>query len=74
MGDQRASYNQDLQFKLRVGESGGYPGQDDLVIIGGGDKIVSKISVSLVDQNNPPPEKQVNNIKQESFFKYSFLK
>ena len=62
LGDQKASYNQDLTFKLRVGEEGGYPGQDDLAIISGGDR-PSKISVSLVDQNNPPPDRQVKDKK-----------
>ena len=58
LGDQKASYNQELTFKLRMGEEGGSPGQDDLVIISGGDR-PSKISVSLIDQNNPPPDRQV---------------
>ena len=55
LGDQKASYNQELKFKLRVGQAGAVPRQDDLIIMSGGEKRVTKISMSLTDQNNPVP-------------------
>ena len=58
LGDQKASYNQELKFKLRVGEAGAIPRQGDLIIIAGG-KTPIKISLSLTDQNNPVPGIQV---------------
>ena len=59
MGDQKASYNQELRFKLRVGEAGAVPRQDDLIIMSGGIR-PTKISLSLTDQNNPVPGLQVS--------------
>ena len=61
LGDQKASYNQELKFKLRVGQPGVVTEQDDLVIMAGGAR-VTKISVSLTDQNNPTPSIIVNTI------------
>ncbi len=58
LGDQKASYNQELKFKLRVGEAGAIPRQDDLIIMAGGKRPI-KISLSLTDQNNPVPGLQV---------------
>ena len=55
LGDQKASYNQELKFKLRVGQAGVVPRPDDLIIMAGGAR-VTKISVSLTDQNNPLPD------------------
>jgi len=54
LGDQKASYGQTLKFKLRVGEAGVIPRQDDLVIMSGGNRPI-KISLSLTDQDNPIP-------------------
>ena len=59
LGDQRASYNQDLKFKLRVGEAGVVPRQDDLIIMSGGHR-VTKISLSITDQNNSVPDVTVS--------------
>ena len=55
LGDQRASYNQELKFKLRVGEAGVVPRQDDLIIMSGGHR-VTKISLSITAQNNSVPD------------------
>ena len=57
LGDQKASYNQELKFKLRVGQTG-LVGPNDLIIMAGGAR-VTKISVSLTDQNNPTPSVMV---------------
>lgn len=54
LGDQRASYNQDLTFSLKVNDMGPRPGNMDLVIEGGGAK-TTPISLSITDQNNPVP-------------------
>ena len=54
LGDQRASYNQDLKFKLRINDQGPIATQDDIVILGGGAKTV-KISLTITAQNNSIP-------------------
>jgi laminin gamma 1 len=58
LGDQRASYNQDLKFKLRIDQGGPRPAAEDIIILGGGAK-TTKITLTLTEQNNPLPETQV---------------
>jgi laminin gamma 1 len=54
LGDMRASYNQDIMFKLRVNDEGPTPGAEDVIIVGGGAK-TTKISLSITEQNNSVP-------------------
>ena len=58
MGDQRASYNQELKFQLRVNEVGARQSPEDVVIEGGGAR-TTRISLAITDQNNPLPDYQV---------------
>ncbi len=61
LGDQRASYNQELRFALRVAEPGGggaRPSVEDIVVEGGGAK-TTRISLSITDQGNPSPTDEV---------------
>lgn len=65
LGDQRASYNQELRFSLKVGASdlGPRPSSEDVIIVGGGEN-PQQISLAITAQNNPTPS--------ESLQKYSF--
>ncbi|RVE52211.1 hypothetical protein evm_003130 [Chilo suppressalis] len=54
LGDQRASYNHDLKFTLRLGESRGYPSAQDIIIEGAR----GSISMNIYGQNNPEPTDQ----------------
>ena len=54
LGDQRASYNQELKFKLRINDIGPRPSVEDVIIEGGGAKNI-RISASITDQKNPMP-------------------
>lgn len=56
LGDQRASYNQDLEFKLRIGETSPVPAKD--LIIEGASLTISQ---PIFGQNNPLPTVQVRN-------------
>lgn len=56
LGDQRASYNQDLEFKLRIGETGAAPTVEDVVLQGAG----LSISQPIFGQNNPLPSTRVS--------------
>jgi hypothetical protein len=58
LGDMRASYNQDIMFKLRVNDEGPTPGAEDVIIVGGGAK-TTKISLSITEQNNSVPAFEV---------------
>ncbi|XP_067003262.1 laminin subunit gamma-1 [Anabrus simplex] len=51
LGDQRASYNQDLTFKLRIGESGPVASVEDVVLEGAG----LSITQAIFGQRNPLP-------------------
>ncbi|PSN35327.1 Laminin subunit gamma-1, partial [Blattella germanica] len=51
LGDQRASYNQDLSFKLRIGEHGPSPTVEDVVLEGAG----LSITQAIFGQQNPLP-------------------
>ena len=57
LGDQRASYNQDLTFKLRIQDGEATPSQEDIVIFGGGAK-ASKIALTITAQENNLPTDQ----------------
>ena len=61
VGDQRASYNQDLVFKLRVNDAGATPGTRDIEIVGGGVK-TTKMSLSITAQNNSLPTYEVGKL------------
>lgn len=52
LGDQRASYNQYLTFELRFGGEGARAGPEDVILEGGG----SRIMIPIVGQGNPMPE------------------
>lgn len=58
LGDQRASYNQELKFKLRINDIGPRPSVEDVIIEGGGAK-TTRISLSITDQKNPLPGYEV---------------
>ena len=66
IGDQRASYNTELKFSLKIGpqDIGPRPSAEDLIIEGGGD-IPQRISLPITAQNNPIPTKDM----QEYSFK-----
>lgn len=55
LGDQRPSYNHDLKFTLRLGESRGYPSSQDIILEGAR----ASISMNIYGQNNPEPSDQV---------------
>lgn len=55
LGDQRASYNQHLEFRLRIGETGAAPTVEDVVLQGAG----LSISQPIFGQNNPLPSTDV---------------
>ncbi|RZF38368.1 hypothetical protein LSTR_LSTR009263 [Laodelphax striatellus] len=59
LGDQRASYNQDLEFKLRVGRVGQNPSVEDIVLEGAGKSIIQPI----FGQGNQLPSTTVNTFK-----------
>lgn len=58
LGDQRPSYNHDLKFSLRLGESRGYPSSQDIVLEGSR----ASVSMNIYGQNNPEPTDQVRLI------------
>ncbi|KAF4517691.1 hypothetical protein B566_EDAN016517 [Ephemera danica] len=51
LGDMRTSYNRDLQFKLRLGESAPAPTVEDVVLEGAG----IRITQTIFGQRNPLP-------------------
>ncbi|KAG7211484.1 hypothetical protein KM043_010758 [Ampulex compressa] len=52
LGDQRASYNQDLSFTLRIGETGPAPTARDIILEGGNGE---QITQPIFGQNNRMP-------------------
>lgn len=52
MGDQRASYNQDLSFTLRIGEAGPAPTAHDVILEGGNSE---QITQPIFGQKNRMP-------------------
>ncbi|XP_024947566.1 laminin subunit gamma-1 isoform X2 [Cephus cinctus] len=52
LGDQRASYNQDLSFTLRIGETGPVPTARDIILIGSNGK---QITQPIFGQGNRMP-------------------
>lgn len=61
LGDQRASYNHDLKFTLRLGEERAYPSQD-LILEGPR----TSIFMNIYGQNNPAPNNEVGFIVLET--------
>uniref|UniRef100_A0A1B6D2A0 Laminin subunit gamma-1 n=1 Tax=Clastoptera arizonana TaxID=38151 RepID=A0A1B6D2A0_9HEMI len=59
LGDQRASYNRDLVFKLRIGDSGIVPSIKDVVLEGAG----KDIAQTIFGQGNPLPSVQTQEYK-----------
>ncbi|XP_069688400.1 laminin subunit gamma-1 [Periplaneta americana] len=59
LGDQRASYNQDLTFKLRIGESGPSPTVEDIVLEGAS----LSITQAIFGQQNPLPSTATQEYK-----------
>ncbi|XP_014366432.2 laminin subunit gamma-1 [Papilio machaon] len=55
LGDQRPSYNHDLKFSLRLGESRGYPSSQDIILEGSR----ASVSMNIYGQNNPEPTDQI---------------
>lgn len=55
LGDQRPSYNHNLKFTLRLGETRGYPSSQDIIIEGA----LSSLTMNIYGQNNPEPSDQV---------------
>lgn len=56
LGDQRASYNQDLEFRLRIGESGPSPTVQDVILEGAG----LTITQTIFGQGNRMPSVEVH--------------
>ncbi|XP_046413039.1 laminin subunit gamma-1 [Neodiprion fabricii] len=52
LGDQRASYNQDMTFKLRIGDRGAAPTVSDVILEG---RNGQPIAQPIFGQNNPSP-------------------
>ncbi|XP_075230002.1 laminin subunit gamma-1 isoform X2 [Lycorma delicatula] len=59
LGDQRASYNQDLEFKLRIGRNGPTPAIEDVILKGAG----ITISQTIFGQANPLPTTTTQSYK-----------
>lgn len=57
LGDQRASYNQDLSFILRIGETGPAPTARDVILEGGNSE---QITQPIFGQNNRLPTVSVS--------------
>ncbi|XP_018901355.2 laminin subunit gamma-1 isoform X1 [Bemisia tabaci] len=57
--DQRASYNQDLEFKLRIGENAPKPTIEDIILEGGG----LRVTQTIFGQANPLPSDSAYNYK-----------
>lgn len=55
LGDQRASYNQLLEFSFRIGDTRPLPTATDIIIEGNGNRITNTIFA----QGNPQPTIQV---------------
>lgn len=62
LGDQRASYNQYLEFTLRIGDNRAAPTSADVILEGGG----TAVSNSIIAQGNRAPTLQVNLIKKKT--------
>lgn len=56
LGDQRASYNQMLEFSLRIGDNRPVPSATDIILEGGGYSVTNTIFA----QKNKLPSIQVN--------------
>lgn len=64
LGDQRASYNQDLLFTLRIGEAGPAPTVRDIILEGGNGE---QITQPIFGQNNYLPSVTVSKTVKESY-------
>ncbi|XP_076248690.1 laminin subunit gamma-1 [Calliopsis andreniformis] len=71
LGDQRASYNQDLSFTLRIGETGPAPTARDIILEGGNGE---QITQPIFGQNNrlPTVTPQEYHFKLHEHFKYGW--
>ena len=67
LGDQRASYNQDFIFSLRIGETGPAPTARDIIFEGGNGE---QITQPIFGQGNPSPTVTVTIL---CVFKHSML-
>ena len=61
LGDQRASYNQELGFKLKIIDQGPVATQEDIVITGMVNGRSTRISLSITSQNNSLPSIQMQD-------------
>lgn len=60
LGDQRASYNQDFSFKLRLGERGAAPTVRDIIFEG---RNREQITQPIFGQDNPSPSTEIAEFK-----------
>ena len=60
LGDQRASYNQELRFSLKTLDAGARTSNEDVVIEGGGAR-TTRISLDITAQGNPQPSGEVRS-------------
>ena len=65
LGDQRASYNQELKFQLRIGGPQAQASTEDIILEGAG----LMVSAPIFAQNNPLPNEQVKQNNSESHLK-----
>lgn len=70
LGDQRASYNQDLSFTLRIGETGPAPTARDVILEGGNGE---QITQPIFGQNNRLPTVTVSDYFSTSSFLFFFV-
>ena len=64
LGDQRAAYNHELRFKLRIGpqDTAVRPSVEDIIIEGSG-KIPIKITLAITEQKNPLPNYELQQYR-----------
>lgn len=69
LGDQRASYNKDLKFTLRIGENGPTPTATDVILEGAGTYVTN----TIFGQKNPLPGLQVICTSIKTMDRYLYI-